>query len=158
MPNKKYINASLIIVGFVLIGIQFIPSKSNQCQIYSPEYISNVVQLNADVEQIFKTACFDCHSNHTNYLWYSNVQPIGFWIEHHVNEGKEELNFSHFANYSKKKQIHKLEECIEMLEADEMPLGSYRLIHKEAELNQEQKQLLIQSLKSMIQQIQSKKI
>jgi hypothetical protein len=156
MPNKKFIKVSLIAFGFVLIGLQFIPSKANQGQIYSPDYLANTVQLNPKVEQIFKSACFDCHSNHTNYLWYSNVQPIGFWIEHHINEGKEELNFSQFANYSKKKQIHKLEECIEMLEEDEMPLFSYRIIHQEAELNHEEKQLLIQSLKSMIQEIQSK--
>ena len=156
MINKKYIKALLIAFGCVFIGLQFISSKANQGQIFTSEYLTNIVQLNHEAEQIFKTTCFDCHSNHTNYLWYSNVQPIGFWIEHHINEGKEELNFSQFANYSKKKQIHKLEECIEMLEEDEMPLFSYRIIHQEAELNHEEKQLLIQSLKSMIQEIQSK--
>ena len=91
---------------------------------------------------ILQTSCFDCHSNYTNYPWYTNIQPIGWWLNHHVDEGKEELNFSEFESYSLKRKLHKLEEIKEMVEEGEMPLSSYTLIHGDTKLSPEQKEIL----------------
>ena len=65
------------------------------------------------------------------------------WINHHVDEGKHELNFTEFASYKKKRQLHKLDEVVEMVEEQEMPLQSYTWIHGNAKLTQEQTKLLI---------------
>ena len=66
-----------------------------------------------------------------------------WWIKHHINEGSHHLNFSEWGNYSQKKKDHKLDECIEMVEADEMPMSSYTLMHKDATLSELQKKKLI---------------
>lgn len=133
--KKKIIYGSLVI----LILIQFIrPAKNKgeldtESAIYTSEEIGNILQ----------TSCFDCHSNNTTYPWYVNIQPVGWWLNHHVNEGKEKLNFSEFENYPLKKKLHKLKEIKEQIEKGDMPMTSYTLIHKEAKLNSEQKELLI---------------
>ena len=100
---------------------------------------------NPDVKlaSILKTACYDCHSNQSIYPWYTNIAPISWWIKHHINEGSRHLNFSVWASYSQKKQKHKLEECISLIEEDKMPMYSYTLMHKEARLSAEQKELLL---------------
>jgi hypothetical protein len=84
----------------------------------------------------------DCHSNNTNYPWYASVQPLAWWIDHHIEEGKGELNFSEFASYKPKKARHKLDEVAEQVEIHEMPLNSYTFIHAEARLTAAERKLL----------------
>lgn len=55
-------------------------------------------------------------------------------MTHHVNEGKDELNFSAFKTYPEKKANHKLEELSEALNEGWMPLDSYLWIHREARI------------------------
>ena len=97
---------------------------------------------------LIKNSCYDCHSNTTNYPWYSNVAPISWWIKNHVEEGKEHLNFSIWTDYTEKKRAHKLEECVEVLEEQEMPLKTYTLIHYDAKLSSEDNTLLINYFKN----------
>ena len=99
---------------------------------------------------IIKNSCYDCHSNTTNYPWYSNLAPISWWIKNHVEEGKEHLNFSIWTDYTEKKIAHKMEECVEVLEEQEMPLKTYTLIHHEAKLSSEDNTLLINYFKKEI--------
>jgi hypothetical protein len=106
-----------------------------------------------NVQQILRTSCYDCHSNHTNYPWYTNIQPIGLWMQWHVNEGKEELNFSEFKTFTPKRQKHKFEEIEEVIEANEMPLWPYTLIHTETKLSAEQMTLLTNWAKQAAEKI-----
>ena len=122
-----------------LIVIQFIKPEKNQSAQKSPNDISTVAAVPGKVQTILDKACNDCHSNNTRYPWYSNIQPVAWWLADHVKEGKGELNFSEFASYSPKKQAHKLEETIEMVKEGEMPLNSYTWTHKDAILTSEEK-------------------
>ena len=133
--RKKIIFAILA----VLVLIQLFQPSKNDGTADTPRSIS----ASADVIQVLRTSCYDCHSNHTDYPWYAYVQPVGWWLNHHVNEGKRELNFSEFSTYTLKRKLHKLKELRELVEEDKMPLGSYTLIHKNAILTDEQKALLI---------------
>ncbi len=133
---KKKIAWFLLIA---LIVIQFIKPEKNQSTQKSPKDISTVAAVPANVQTILDKACNDCHSNNTRYPWYSNIQPVAWWLANHVNEGKGELNFSEFAGYSPKKQAHKLEETIEMVKEGEMPLDSYTWTHKDAVLTNDEK-------------------
>ncbi|TAE82183.1 MAG: cytochrome C [Bacteroidetes bacterium] len=154
MISKKTIQRTgLILMGLVIL-LQFIPMSKNNGQVMIEQDISACVPVSEEVKQVLKTSCNDCHSNSTVYPWYSHIQPIGFWLNHHVNEGKDELNFNVFATYKKKRQLHKLDEIIEMLEAGEMPLSSYTLIHKNATLNAQQVMLLINWSKASKQYLQ----
>jgi hypothetical protein len=133
----------LLAVIAVLILIQLIRPSKNTGEIYTENHINKLVDVPADVDQILKTSCYDCHSNNTNYPWYTNIQPVGWMMANHVHEGTEELNFSEFKKYPLKKQLHKLEEVGEMVEEKHMPISSYLWMHKEAELSEEQTQKLI---------------
>lgn len=140
MLMKKKI---LLVVAIVLIVIQFIhPTKNQQANILDSD-ITKVRSVPEDVQQLLKTACYDCHSNNTVYPWYNNIQPVAWWLNKHVNNGKKQLNFSEFGAYDEKKAKHKLHELVETLEKNEMPLFSYTIIHKDAKLNDAQKKIII---------------
>lgn len=138
MKRKIYI-AILV----VLVLIQFIRPGRNQSTATSANDISARYAVPADVKQILDKACYDCHSNNTEYPWYSNIQPVGWWLQWHVNEGKHELNFNEFLSYPAKKQDHKMEEVMETVKKGEMPMNSYTWMHGEAKLTDQEKQTLI---------------
>ncbi len=142
---KKKIGLAVLAL---LVVIQFIHPKKNISQEILETDITKVNTVPDDVLQILKTACYDCHSNNTVYPWYNNIQPVAWWLNKHVNNGKRHLNFSEFGNYNTKKANHKLDEIIETLEKDEMPLFSYVIIHRDAKLNDAQKKLVIDWAKS----------
>ncbi|MES2559862.1 MAG: heme-binding domain-containing protein [Bacteroidota bacterium] len=127
----------------ILLLIQFVPGDKNTGNELGPNHISTLVIMPDSIQHILHTSCSDCHSNATSYPWYSNIQPVRLWLDHHVDEGKHELNFSEFATYKKKRQLHKLDEMVEMIEEHEMPLSSYTLIHTDAVLSPEQQTTLI---------------
>lgn len=129
------------IAGFLVLA-QFIRPGKNQSN-DDTQHLRTMMPVPADVEDILKTACNDCHSNYTVYPWYADIQPIGWWLAHHVDEGKQHLNFSVFATYQPKRQAHKLEEIAEVIQKDEMPMTSYTWMHPTAKLSEAQKQTLI---------------
>ncbi|MFA5835122.1 MAG: heme-binding domain-containing protein [Bacteroidota bacterium] len=133
-----YVLAALLIV---FIGMQFDRTVKNNSNDQT-KHISTLYILPDSVEAILSTACYDCHSNNTRYPWYAEVQPIGRWLNDHIQQGKKELNFSEFASYRPRRQFHKLEEVVEMVKENSMPLPSYTIMHNDAVLNDGQKALL----------------
>ena len=141
---KKIIATIFWLIVALLLLSQLIPKNNNNTgSAEGPSAINSVYEIPEQVSTILKTSCYDCHSNHTVYPWYSNIQPLSWWLNDHVKEGKKELNFSEFGNYSAKKQDHKLKEIAEQVEEQEMPLGSYTLIHQNAKLSSEQSALIV---------------
>jgi len=142
---KKILIALLV----VLVVLQFFQiDKTNPAVDESKDFLKTQ-NTPEEIASIIKTSCYDCHSNESRYPWYSNVQPAGWFLKGHIDEGRGELNFSTFTDYELKRQDHKLEECIEYIEKDEMPLGSYTLVHREAALTEAQKNILIDYFKSV---------
>jgi heme-binding protein len=88
-----------------------------------------------NIEIQLKISCYDCHSNNTHYPWYNKIQPVAWFMEGHIEEGKEDLNFNEFGSYSKRRQKSKLKSIISQIKDDEMPLNSYTLIHSDAKLS-----------------------
>ena len=144
--NKKNI---LKVIVAVLVIIQFFTIDKTTTPVDVTTDFISVTQPPKKVAEIIKTSCYDCHSNQTNYPWYTNVAPVSWWVGHHIEEGKEHLNFSNWTAYSDKKADHKLEEFYEEVEEGEMPLESYTIVHGEAKLSQEDKELLISWVKSL---------
>ena len=128
----------------VLIIIQFIKIEKNESNDLSYS-ISKSYTISNELNQLLKASCYDCHSNNTNYPWYSKIQPVAWWLDHHVQDGKKHLNFSEFAKNRIAIQNHKFEEIIEMVEGKEMPLPSYTFLglHPEANLTKKQRELVI---------------
>ncbi len=115
-----------------------------------------VYNVPKNIAVILRTSCYDCHSNNTNYPWYSNIQPVGLFMENHINEGKEDLNFNEYGNYSKRRQNSKLEAISKEIKQNEMPLASYTLIHKNAILSNAQKQEVLTWIKKAKDSLSSK--
>jgi hypothetical protein len=132
----------LLALLVVLVIIQFIRPEKNQAAGVSPNDITAKYAVPANVQLVLKRSCFDCHSNNTTYPWYATIQPVAWWLSSHIDEGKEELNFSEFATYSPKKARHKLEEVGEAVTDGWMPLGAYLWIHHDARLKPEEAKLI----------------
>ena len=127
----------------VFIFIQLIPRSVNKSGQTLPTDIINNYQVPSEVQSILKKACYDCHSNNTDYPWYAHVQPFRLQLDRHIRAGKEELNFNEYCSYSKKKQFNKLRSIRESLEEGTMPLKSYRLMHADAKLTETEKAAIL---------------
>ncbi|MEH6406301.1 MAG: heme-binding domain-containing protein [Leeuwenhoekiella sp.] len=133
----------LILALIALVGIQFIrPEKNNEGYESLKPYITETKPTKA-VQQTLQTACYDCHSNQTEYPWYAQVAPVSFFLASHIKDGKRHLNFSDWDKYDAKRKDKKLSDIIEQVEAGEMPLSSYTLIHKDAVLSTQETEALL---------------
>lgn len=101
---KKIIRTILIVLLIALIIIQFIRPKKNISEGIAANDISSKYAIPTDVNDILKVSCYDCHSNNTAYPWYWNIQPVMWFMNGHINEGKRHLNFSIFTTYAIAKQ------------------------------------------------------
>ena len=133
----------LFATGVLFIVIQFAQPGHNKSGQVSTTDISKTVSISDSVQAILRNACYDCHSNNTNYPWYSYIQPMGWLMANHIKQGKEELNFNEFGSYSPRRQLSKLNGIANSIKDDIMPLSSYKLLHKNARLSTKDKTLLI---------------
>lgn len=146
---KKTLKWFFIVGLITLVGIQFIPADVNKKEVITTSDIRHVYDVPENVINILENSCYDCHSNSTNYPWYSQVQPIRLIMDHHVEEGKEELNFSEFANYSERRKRNKMRAISEQIEKSKMPLPSYLWLHSDANLSNEEKKILMDFISSL---------
>lgn len=139
---KNILKKIFFFLLFAFVASQFFRPKKNNSKLATLTAIDTKFLVPASVDTILKTSCYDCHSNHTKYPWYSNIQPVAWWLANHIKEGKDELNFDVFASYSPRRQYRKFEEITKEIEEGEMPLNSYTIIHGDAKLSKEQKDIM----------------
>ena len=94
-----------------------------------------------DIRTLVNAACYDCHSDRSTYPWYSYVTPVNFWLQDHINEGREKMNFSRWNLSASQKHAH---EAGEEVQEGEMPLDSYTWVHGEARLDAAQRKRLVE--------------
>lgn len=138
---KKTIKYAGIALLVILVLIQFYRPARNLSNDRTND-ISKTFPVPDSVQTILKTACYDCHSNYTVYPWYANIQPVASWLGHHIDEGKQELNFSEFSTYTPRRQYNKLGKIVHELDEHEMPLASYTLIHRDAVISSTQQMII----------------
>jgi hypothetical protein len=133
----------LIVLVILLVVIQFFRPEKNMSNDLTYD-ISTKYELPDHVNQILKVSCYDCHSNKTEYPWYANVQPVAWWLNNHITDGKRHLNYSEFTNRPIAIQNKKFKETVEMVEDKEMPLESYTYLglHSEANLTDDQREAI----------------
>ncbi len=142
-------------LAMVCIIIQFIRPAKNVSADTSKD-ISNLYTVPNDAKAIFQKACADCHSNQTVYPWYAELQPVGWWLNYHVVDGKRHFNLNNFASLRVAIQKKKMEECIDQIKHDDMPLNSYTWIHKDAVLSDADKQTMYAWCQQIIDTIKAK--
>ncbi|AXT50772.1 cytochrome C [Aquimarina sp. BL5] len=143
-----------LLLLLVVVIMQFIRPDKNESGYESVAYFENETKPTSQVKEILKNNCYDCHSNQTIYPWYAEIVPVSYWLDHHVEEGREHFNMSDWEQYSDKKKDHKLDELIEEVEEGEMPLSSYTWIH--GDLEKEEMELLINWTKELRKKYTSK--
>ena len=127
----------------IFVLIQFYPRpEKNISSAQSSNSIEQLYPIKDSILQVLKVACYDCHSNNTNYPWYSNIQPVAWFLNRHIVEGKAELNFDEFGNYSKRRQLSKFKSISSQVNDGEMPLTSYKLLHKKASLSGKERSMI----------------
>jgi len=140
MKGIKKILLGLLVILVIIQFLQPVRNKSGQAM---PNDISKMVAMPTTVQGILKKACYDCHSNNTDYPWYTNIQPLHWFMNYHIRSGKEELNFNEFGTYTKRRQQSKLRSIESSLKEGTMPLSSYTLTHRNAILSEAEKMLII---------------
>ncbi len=131
---KKALRFAALGFLLVLIGIQFVRHTPNRGVAEGPESIVTQHKVPPEVRKILQRACYDCHSDSTKYPWYAAVQPVAWWLNDHIVEGKRELNFSTFTRYDAPRATRKLQAVADEVRERHMPLKSYLLAHPEAKL------------------------
>ena len=143
--------------GILFIVLQFIRPVQNKNGLVLSTDISKVIIIPDTVRTLLKDACFDCHSNNTDYPWYSNIQPMGWLMAYHIKQAKNQLNFSEFGSYSQRRQVSKLDGIVNSIKDDIMPLKSYKIMHKSAQLSADEKSLLINWAQQSIDSLSANK-
>lgn len=162
IPTRRWwlrtiaLNATLVMIVFV--AIQFVPApQENPPVLGEPEWTST------ELHELTIKACYDCHSNLTEWPWYSQLAPLSWVIWYDVVEGREDLNFSEWDRHTDDEYVDPddpfppktLSERIEEeIRSGDMPPGTYRLLNPEARLTDEQKEFLIQGLIQTVRQNQ----
>ena len=95
----------------------------------------------ASTEKLFAGACGDCHSNNTQWLWYTNIAPVSWLVQRDVDEGRGVLNVSEWD-----KPQPAIGDVTEQISSGEMPPWQYTPIHSASRLSSAQKQALIDGL------------
>ena len=126
-PNHRFWVRTGLLLVLAFVAIQFVPYGRDHV---NPPVAAEPTWDSPETRALAKQACFDCHSNETEWPAYSQVAPVSWFIQHDVAEGRAVLNFSEW----QRPQEEATEAAEEVLEG-EMPLRTYQLMHAHARLS-----------------------
>src|SRR5690554_6535587 len=147
--RTKAYKAILTVLLSVFVLMQFIPPRRNLSPVPAGQVFVDSFKVDAKVNAILSVSCYDCHSNNTQYPWYTNVQPLGWFMDKHIKDGKEKLNFDELPSYGSRRLNSKFTQITKQIEQDKMPLNSYLWMHEGARLSMEDKRLLVDYFNSL---------
>ncbi|MEN8145907.1 MAG: heme-binding domain-containing protein [Gemmatimonadota bacterium] len=133
---RRVLKRGVLALAALLILAQFFPVA------YTNPPVTSEIVLPADVEPILRRSCYDCHSNETVWPWYSRVAPVSWLVAKDVAEGREYLNYSEWGRYDAERLAELMEETVEEIEEDEMPMPAYTWLHPDARLSDTDKRIL----------------
>ncbi len=134
----------------VIALIQFIPVDRTNKPVDKKVNFVNVFNTPENVQEVLKKACYDCHSNETVYPDYAFVAPISWSIKHHINEGREHLNFSEWGNFNRDLKKNMLENSVKSVKDYSMPFPGYIAQHPKANLTKAERVLLVNYLEEIL--------
>ena len=115
--------------------MQFFRPEKNLGNLETEKDFLQVSMVPDTLASVFLNSCYNCHSNNTRYPWYNNVSPLSWYLNKHILDGKEHLNFSSWGTLDKAQKISKLDEICEECKNGAMPLKSYVLVHRDEKLS-----------------------
>lgn len=135
---KRALKIFAIVLAFGFIIIQFFRPDFSNPPVIQAETLEASTQIPENIAAILNRSCKDCHSNETAYPWYSKIQPSAWFLAHHIEEGRGQMNLSVWNTYETRRKRRKLDEICEQIESREMPLPSYLWIHWSAKLTDDE--------------------
>ncbi len=141
MKSKKKLIISILVIAFILI--QFYPSKKPTVIIDNPNDLIAMNSVPENISSILKNSCYDCHSNESSFPWYSSVAPTKWLVYGHINEGREVLNFSNWNSLDTDDKAGLLDDISFMVLEGEMPIKGYTILHSEANLSEDDRELIV---------------
>lgn len=151
---KKIIKIVLSVVILAFIVIQFFRPDRTTSEAYEENHITKMMNVPDNVHQILKRSCFDCHSDHTRWPWYSNIAPASWLVAKDVRYGRAKMNFSQWGKMSEGKREARLESICDEISDDEMPLKKYLLLHSDAKLSRQDKDILCNWVEAELKKIE----
>ncbi len=133
----KKLKFAVPVVVILLAGSQFIQSDRTNPPINPAATIEAVAKPSAEFTAVVSRACYNCHSNNTVWPWYSRIAPVSWLLADDVKEGRAHLNFSEWGLLGADVARTRLKDACDEVQAGDMPLWQYRLIHPEAKLSAE---------------------
>jgi hypothetical protein len=130
----------VLICLFILIQVKR-PARTNPA-VDASQTIAAHTQMTPQAKDIFDRSCRDCHSNQTEWPWYTNVAPLSWWIVNHVNAGRKKMNLSEWGKLDSTRQDRKLRQICDEVSEGGMPLSTYLPIHPKAKLAEQDKKTL----------------
>jgi hypothetical protein len=140
MMLRKIIKWSAIFVAVAFVAIQFFPYGRDHT---NPPVSTEPQWDSALTRELAVESCYSCHSNETEWPWYSNIAPMSWLVQRDVEIGREEFNFSELD------RDDEADEAAETVAEGEMPPLRYVLAHPSARLTEEEKQALTEGLTRM---------
>jgi mono/diheme cytochrome c family protein len=122
----------------IFLAIQLVPYGRGHA---NPPTVSEPAWDSAATRALAKQACFDCHSNETEWPAYARTAPASWLVQHDVEEGRAVLNFSEWQR-AQEKSTDAAEELLE----GEMPPWPYLLVHAHARLSDADRDRLARGL------------
>lgn len=137
-----------IVIGVVAVAQCVRPARTAEPLDATRDFIT-VTQPTEEAGTLLREACYDCHSGQPRYPWYMNITPVNWWLQHHIDEAREEGDLSRWTEMSEKHRAHFVDEAAELVNEGEMPLPSYTWMHGNSRLDARQRELLIDHFQSL---------
>ncbi|HYP53811.1 MAG TPA: heme-binding domain-containing protein [Pyrinomonadaceae bacterium] len=137
MSLKTLLKAAFASIAVLLLAAQFVrPARTNPA-VSESRAVESHLSVTPQVASILERSCNDCHSNKTEWPWYSRVAPASWLVVDHVDHGRRELNFSEWSRFSREDMPHALAAVCKEVRSGSMPMASYTLLHRDARLTPE---------------------
>jgi hypothetical protein len=133
---RKPIVRLLVVLGIVIVGLQFVPVQRT-----NPPVAADL-QADPAVKAALRGSCYNCHSNETHWPWYARVAPVAWLVAHDVAEARSRIDFSDWGNYDAARQERRAAGCAEEAEQRGMPPMLYLIMHPDARLTIEKTRAL----------------
>ena len=146
----------LLALAAAAVIVQFIRPEKNISKDTTPFSLAQHYPVPPSIQLVLQRSCNDCHTNNTVYPWYAEIQPLGWWLNKHIRDGKRGVNFDEYAGYRLMKQYHRFNDIIEQLQEAKMPLPSYLLIHGYAKVSEGEKNEIVQWCTAMRDSMKAK--
>jgi hypothetical protein len=138
--RRKLLWSAGIVLGALLL-IQAVPYGRAHA---NPKPTREARWSDPAARAVFKDACADCHSDHTNWRWYTNVAPASWLVQNDVDGGRRKFNVSEWD-----KPQPNLGRLADTIDSGGMPPLQYKVAHPSARLSAARKRQLVSGLRAL---------